>query len=86
MAHLFRGRAGTGLPTTPDTVYVGLGGRGNAPMRNLTQFPLATKNKKGVKVAREGYRSIKIKDAEFQHQSLERLVTLLFDIQPTEAK
>ena len=65
--------------TLKPTHYHLMGGRGNAPMRDLSQFPQATKKKNGVKVPRAGYRSIKIKDAEFQNQSLEQLVSILFD-------
>ena len=50
-----------------------------APMRDLTQFPQATKKKNGVKTPREGYRSIRIRDAEFKNQSLVQLVAILFD-------
>jgi hypothetical protein len=65
--------------TLKPTHYHLMGGRGNAPMRDLAQFPRATKKKNGVKVPREGYRSIKIRDAEFQNLSMEQLVSILFD-------
>lgn len=61
------------------THYHLMGGRGNAPLRDLTQFPQATKRKSGVKVPREGYRKVRIKDAEFKNQSLDQLVSILFD-------
>jgi hypothetical protein len=63
-----------------------MGGRGNEPMRDLMQFSQAERKKNGVKVPREGYRSIRIRDAEFQNQSLEQLVEILFDIQPEEVQ
>jgi hypothetical protein len=65
--------------TLNPTHYHLMGGRGNAPMQDLTQFPQATKKKNGVRVPRAGYRSIKIKDAEWQNLTLEQLVSLLFD-------
>ncbi len=65
--------------TFKPTHYHLMGGRGNARMRDLTQFPQATKKKNGVKAPREGYRSIRIRDAEFRNQSLEELVEILFD-------
>ena len=61
------------------THYHLMGGRGNARMRDLTLFPQATKRKSGVKVPRDGYRSIRIRDAEFSKLTLEQLVSTLFD-------
>lgn len=67
--------------TLKPTHYHLMGGRGNAPMRDLMQFPQAEKKKNGVKVPREGYRTIRIRDAEFQNQSLEQLVGILFELE-----
>ena len=66
--------------TLNPTHYHLMGGPGSAPMRDLTQFPQATKKKNGVKVPRAGYRTIKIRDAEFQGLKLEQLVNVLFDL------
>lgn len=60
------------------THYHLMGGRGNAPMRDLKLFPQATKKKNGLKVPRDGYRSIRIRDAESKSLSLEQLVSILF--------
>ncbi len=65
--------------TFQPTHYHLMGGRGDTPMRDLTQFPQATKKKKDVKVPRLGYRSVRIRDAEFRDQSLPALVEILFD-------
>ena len=62
------------------TGYHLMGGRGNWPMQDLRPFPQATKKKNGVKVARPGYRNIKIKEANFRSVSLEQLVETLFDL------
>jgi hypothetical protein len=61
------------------TRYHLMGGRGNTPMRDLAVFPVAKKKKNGKKVAREGYRSIRIRDAEFRNLGLDDLVTVMFD-------
>lgn len=66
--------------TLKPTHYHLMGGRGNAPMRDLTLFPQATKKKNGKKVPRAGYRHIRIKDAEFRKLNLPDLVGVLFDI------
>lgn len=66
--------------TLEPTQYHLMGGRGNTPMDDLLRFPQATKRKNGVKVPREGYRSIRIRDAGFQSQSLEQLIHILFDL------
>ena len=57
-----------------------MGGRGNSPMRDLLQFPQAEKKKNNVKFPREGYRTVRIKDAEFQNLRLEKLTEVLFDL------
>ncbi len=67
--------------TLEPTHYHMMGGCGNAPMSDLTKYPQATKKKSGVKVPRAEYRSIRIRDAEFQNLSLAGLVCTLFDIQ-----
>ena len=66
--------------TLNPTVYHMMGGRGNAPMQDLCQFPQATRKKNGKKVPREGYRFVKIKDADFRNLTLDHLVNILFDI------
>ena len=45
----------------------------------LASIPQATKKKNGVKIPRKGYRHIRIKDAQHQALSLERIVAVLFD-------
>ena len=65
--------------TFEPTRYHLMGGRGNTPMCDLTAFPQATKKKNGKKVVREGYRSIRIRDAEFRSLGLEELTAVLFD-------
>ncbi len=66
--------------TLKPTHYHLMGGRGNAPMRDLTLFPGATKRKSGRKVPRAGYRNIRIKDADFRKVDLPALASILFDI------
>ena len=66
--------------TLEPSMFHFLGATGNALMRDLGQFPQATRNKKGVKIPRPGYRNVKIKDADHRRLSLERLVGILFDI------
>ncbi len=57
--------------TLKPTHYHMMGGRGNAPMRDLMQFPQAFKKKNGVKVPRDGYRSIRIGDADPHEKTTE---------------
>ena len=67
--------------TMKPTMYHLMGGRGNALMQDLRQYPQATKNKKTGKVPRAGYRSIKIRDADHRRLSLEQLVGILLDLE-----
>jgi hypothetical protein len=57
-----------------------MGGRGNNNMRSLSHQPKAKKRSGGD---REGYRKVKIKDAESQKITLGRLVEILFDQTPS---
>jgi hypothetical protein len=66
--------------TLKPTMYHLMGGRGNAFLQDLKQFPQATKNGKNGKVPRLGYRNIKIKDANYRRLNLEQLVKNLFDL------
>lgn len=67
--------------------YHMMGGRGNAPMPDLSRFAQPIKKKKnGAKEVRHGYRSVRIRDAEHQKLSLERLAEILFDESALEAK
>ena len=67
--------------TLEPTGYHFMGGRGNAPLQDLREFPQATKKKNGIKVPREGYRAIAIRNASFKNVSLRQLLSILFDIE-----
>ncbi len=71
--------------TLKPTVFHMMGARGNGLMRDLRQFPQATKNKKTGKVPRPGYRNVKIVDADIRRLSLDQLVGILFDFPNGEA-
>jgi hypothetical protein len=66
--------------TMRPTGYQLMGGRGNAPLQDLTQFPVSQRRKKGQMVPRPGYRAIRIRHAAHRNLQLPALAEVLFDL------